>query len=133
MTLTQEIHRDLQAKGLMAYSYPRLRIGLDLDDTVYGHPGFFRALVDAMHAAGHKLICISAHGPAQWEPVDVPRLRALGIDASKIDPSGMTDWIGGYDRKADAIERLCDFAFDDNAEQLKPLTSKPIFTSPVGK
>jgi hypothetical protein len=38
-----------------------MRIGLDLDGTVYQYPEFFRDLIESFHAMGHEFFCTSSH------------------------------------------------------------------------
>jgi hypothetical protein len=103
-----------------------MKIGLDLDGTVYAHPAFFAELIRAMAAAGHKFYVISSHGRGEWEPEDVPRLEKLGVPASLIDPSLMHHTRHGElaikGRAADA----CDFVFDDDT-RLRQFTRTPVF------
>jgi hypothetical protein len=108
----------------------QLTIGIDLNGTVYGHPDFFRAFIEAMHAAGHRLVCISVHGKGQWEPNDKPQLRSLGIDPDKIDVSLMPERFQDYAAKLTVINQ-CDFCFDDHPEMFQHLTKVPIFKAPI--
>lgn len=98
-----------------------LRIGLDLDGTVYSHPGFFAELIESMSVRGHKFYCISSHGRSEWEVADVPRLTSLGVRADLISPELMHHERHGHLAiKGRAADR-CDLVFD-NDERLKEYT-----------
>lgn len=114
-----------------------MKIGLDLDHTVYGFPEFFRAFIPAMAAAGHTFYCTSNHKRSSWEPRHVPNLRKLGIDPDLIDPSLMHETQqflkgGGPQNKARMAD-CCDVVFDDHARHFQNLTKTPIFETPGDK
>ena len=107
-----------------------MNIGIDLDDTVYKYPEFFKELVEGLTSRGHKFFCTSAHSKSTWHSSDVPRLLALGIDVNKIDPSLLNEpAIQGGASKGRQADR-CDFVFDDHAAQIQPHTKTPIFRVP---
>jgi len=113
--------------------HAQLKIGVDLDHTVYGFPGFFVPFIAAMVEAGHKFYCTSNHLLRQW-PEDEKRLRALGIDPKNIDPSLMQT--GPVDEGAANKARMaehCDFVFDDAADRFQSLTKTPVFKCPFHK
>lgn len=102
-----------------------MKIGLDLDGTVYEYPEFFRALIDLFHSQGHEFYCTSSHGRGEW-PDDCKRLQALGIDADKISPALMYDNRHGDIRlKAKQADSL-DLVFDDDS-RVQALTPTPVF------
>jgi hypothetical protein len=114
----------------------QLTIGLDLDHTVYGFPEFFKPFIEAMTAAGHKIVCTSNHLRKNW-PKHCEKLRALGINPDLIDPS----LLYGKDRlpsrdgpshKGRMADR-CDFVFDDHADVFQQLTKTPVFKAPKEK
>lgn len=102
-----------------------MKIGLDLDGTVYAHPGFFAEMIRGMTALGHTFHCISSHARAEWESEDAPRLVRMGVPADLIDPSLMHPARHGEltikGRAADA----CDFVFDDDV-RLQQHTRTPV-------
>ena len=102
-----------------------MKIGLDLDGTVYLHPAFFADLISGMTLLGHTFFCISSHARSEWETSDVPRLMSLGIPTHLIDPSLMHHTRHGHlDIKGRACD-LCDVVFDDDA-RLKNHTKTPV-------
>lgn len=103
-----------------------LRIGLDLDGTVFAHPHFFAALIPAMHADGHRFFCISSHARAEWDQYDVPRLNNLGIPAGLIDPSLMHDTRHGDLSIKGKAANQCDYVFDDDV-RLQEYTVATVF------
>jgi hypothetical protein len=102
-----------------------MKIGLDLDGTVYAHPGFFAEMIHAFTAAGHTFFCISSHARAEW-PEDCERLAKRGVPHELIDPSLMNPTRHGElsikGRACDA----CDFVFDDDT-RLQGYTRTPVF------
>lgn len=115
-----------------------MKIGLDLDGTVYSHPQFFAAMIVAMHAQGHEFFCISSHGRWEWDATDrepecvtgtndVKRLSAVGIPAHLIDPRLMhVERHGHLSIKGQAADN-CDFVFDDDV-RLQQYTRTPVFS-----
>lgn len=105
-----------------------MKIGLDLDDTVYAYPEFFRELIESFHARGHTFFCTSGHARSEWER-DCEQLRMLGIDPDKISPELMyperNPHVHLKGRQADQM----DFVFDDDARVQKH-TATPVFCSP---
>lgn len=101
-----------------------MKIGLDLDGTVYAHPAFFTEMMNAM-SGKHQFLCISSHGRNEWED-DKKKLTALGIPADEIDPSLMHPArhgdLGIKGRAADQ----CDIVFDDDV-RLAQFTRTPVF------
>lgn len=108
-----------------------MKIGVDLDHTIYGFPEFFAAFIPAMTAAGHKFYCTSNHRRSQW-PQDCERLRILGIDPDLIDPSLMVENPDGAKEKGRMSDQL-DYTFDDHADHFQALTQTPIFKCPAEK
>lgn len=116
-----------------------MKIGLDLDGTVYAHPQFFAALVSAMSAAGHEFFCISSHGRHEWEK-DCERLRSLGVDPSLISPDMMYPQRHGDVSKKSAQADQLDVIFDDDFRvqlgtgtvQFAPLRGGNSFVTPKG-
>lgn len=113
-----------------------MRIGLDLDHTVYGFPEFFREFIPAMVARGHEIVCSSNHTIEQWHREDIERLTALGIDPGLFDTSLMprqpvtgTTKEKRQNHKAPLADQL-DIVFDDHADIFQPLTKTPVFKCP---
>lgn len=113
-----------------------MRIGLDLDGTLYAHPKFFAALIPAMHAAGHEFYCTSAHSRSNWDaagyqgqPPDRERLLALGIPAELIRPDILhQEPHGDLAIKGRACDQ-CDVVFDDDPDlqhHTKALVMRPM-------
>jgi hypothetical protein len=111
-----------------------LRIGFDLDQTIYGFPHLFREIIPALAKAGHKIYCTSNHSQQTWKETDEQRLRSLGIDPALFDISLMrqrgtnTD---GPANKARMAEHV-DLVFDD-FDVMNDLTKTPVFTCPHRK
>lgn len=117
-----------------------MRIGIDLDGTLYAYPRFFGELIRAMHARGHTWHCTSCHGIDRWHAEDVARLTALGVPVELIDPS----LLAPHDHCDLTVKgRACDqvdYVFDDNLELPKftktpiiaPLVPNPLYVSPNG-
>jgi hypothetical protein len=107
-----------------------VRIGLDLDDTVFAFPEFFRELVVSLSARGHHFFCTSGRGRSAWDTDIVPRLRALGIDPALIDPTLMTpERTPHVTDKARMADQL-DLVFDDDAGRIQRHTHTPVFFVP---
>jgi|GEM_PF-6126053 len=107
-----------------------MKIGLDLDGTVFAHPRFFAALIESMHHSGHLFFCTSSHARSEW-PNDCKRLRALGVNPDLIDPSLMHDRRHGDVRlKAKQADQL-DIVFDDDA-RIQEFTKTPIMSPMTG-
>ena len=91
----------------------KMRIGLDLDGTVYAHPAFFGAMIQAMAADGHTFFCTSSHGRDEWT-TDCIRLESLGIDPTLISPVLMSAHRhGNIALKSQQASQL-DAIFDDD-------------------
>lgn len=102
-----------------------MKIGLDLDGTVYAHPAFFAEMISAMSSAGHQLFCISSHGRHEWEETDVKRLTDLGVPAQLICPDLMNVVRhGDLAIKGHAADQ-CDIVFDDDV-RLANYTKTPV-------
>lgn len=108
-----------------------MKIGIDLDHTVYGFPVFFAAFIEAMSAAGHQFYCTSNHPRSEW-PKDKVRLIKLGIDPNLIDPSLMVEEPDGAKHKA-AVTDQVDVNFDDHADHFQHLCKNPVFKTPAEK
>lgn len=103
-----------------------MKIGLDLDGTVYSFPAFFAAFICAMNPQGHKFYCTSSHGRDEW-PQDLERLFKLGIQGDLIDPSLMHhERHGDLAIKGKAAD-YCDVVFDDDV-RLASYTRTPVFS-----
>lgn len=113
-----------------------MKIGLDLDHTIYGFPEFFKEFIPAMAARGHVFYCTSNHTQEQWNREDVSRLREIGIDPDMIDTSLMPisdpsgDDLTRRTKHKSEISVSCDVIFDDHADLIQPLTKTPIFKVP---
>lgn len=110
-----------------------MRIGLDLDGTVYGFPKIFREIILAHLWAGHRLYCTSNHLRKEWES-DKRRLRVLGIPADRIDPRLMRvepfrDGVEGARHKAWMADKM-DLVYDDDAVHFQHLTKTPVMKVP---
>ena len=90
-----------------------MKIGLDLDGTVYAHPLFFAAMIESMSEAGHTFYCISSHGRDEW-PEDCKRLLAHGINPDRISPEMMYDNRHGSVQKKGGQANRLDVIFDDD-------------------
>lgn len=111
-----------------------MKIGVDLDHTVYGFPEFFRAFIPAMVAAGHEVYCTSNHARGRWENRDRSILQSMGIDPDLINPQYLPDKpVNGPDRhwvhKAPVADQM-DVVFDDHAKRIQPHTNTPVFGVP---
>lgn len=102
-----------------------MKIGLDLDGTVYQYPDFFRDLIESFHAMGHQFFCTSSHARSEW-PEDCQRLQAIGIDPDKIIPDMMyPERHGHVHLKGKQADQL-DLVFDDDA-RVQGFTRTPVF------
>lgn len=102
-----------------------MKIGLDLDGTVYEYPEFFRDLIETFHALGHRFFCTSSHARSEW-PEDCERLKKHGIDPDKISPDLMYHHRHGHIHlKAKQADQL-DIVFDDDV-RIQSLTKTPVF------
>lgn len=108
-----------------------MKIGVDLDQTVYGFPEFFGPFITIMSASGHKFYCTSNHNKSQWID-DERRLRKLGINPDLIDPSLMFENPEGAKEKAWMSDQV-DITFDDHADHFQQLTTTPVFRCPGEK
>lgn len=110
-----------------------MKIGLDLDQTIYGFPEFFKVFIDAMHNAGHELFITSNHIRPRWENEDCPKLVRLGIDTTKLNPelmqTGPED--EGVKHKV-KMSQYVDYMFDD-MQNFNSLTNTVIFQCPFQK
>ena len=103
-----------------------MRIGLDLDGTLYSHPEFFAELIAALSSRGHTFYCISSHARSDWDATDMSRLQAMGVPAQLIDPSLMhPERHGELSIKGRAADK-CDLVFDDDV-RLQSHTRTPVF------
>ena len=105
-----------------------MKIGLDLDGTVYGYPEFFKEFIPAMVARGHQFFCTSAHGLDVW-PQDCERLRALGIDPDMISPSLMFPLSHTELSKKGWQASQLDLIFEDDP-RVQKFTRTPVFALP---
>lgn len=112
-----------------------MKIGVDLDHTVYGFPEFFREFIPAMAARGHQFFCTSGHTRDRWER-DRELLAEIGIDADLINPCHMPETpargetIELRQRQKASVAGLMDLVFDDHADFIQPHTTTPIFRCP---
>lgn len=94
-------------------SMKKLKIGIDLDGTVYSNPDFFGAMITSMHKDGHEFYCISSHAKSDWDQ-DQRKLKLLGINPDLISSEMMYDERHGHIHlKAKQADKL-DFIFDDD-------------------
>ena len=108
-----------------------MKIGLDLDGTLYAHPKFFSAMIDAMSEKGHTFHCISSHSKQQFRDHDYQKLKDLGINSDLIDPSLMYHMQhGDLNIKGQAASQ-CDIVFDDDV-RLAQYTKTPVL-SPIAQ
>lgn len=112
-----------------------MRIGIDLDQCVFGFPAFFAAMINAMLNAGHTFLVTSNHFMDKREE-DKQKLQEIGIDPEKLDWSLMPDVapVEGFDGPQHKrwMADQCDYIFDDFA-RLNQLTMRPVFVVPAGK
>lgn len=100
-----------------------MKIGLDLDGTVYSYPEFFKRLIEGCR--GIQFYCISSHGRNEWSD-DMTRLNEMGIPAYEISPLLMHhERHGDLSIKGKAADK-CDIVFDDDI-RLKDYTKTPVF------
>ncbi len=109
-----------------------MKIGLDLDGTVYTHPEFFKELVHSMSAQGHEFYCISSHSKTQWFELDVPRLKNLGFNTDLINPELMHHVQHGDIFLKGQMCNNMDYVFDDDLNLLHT-TKAQVFTSYHGR
>lgn len=106
-----------------------MKIGIDLDDTLYKYPEFFKMLMQGTA----EFYCTSGHTIQQFEAEDRQRLTELGFDVDKLDLSLLADGdhggLSGKEWKAKIASQL-DFVFDNHADVFQPLTKTPIFKVP---
>lgn len=102
-----------------------MKIGLDLDGTVYAYPDFFRDLINSFSVLGHQFFCTSGHPRSEW-PADCERLLALGINSDLISPDMMYSERNTHVHlKAKQADQL-DLVFDDDG-RIQTMTSTPVF------
>jgi len=107
----------------------QMKIGINLDNTVYSHPAFFAALIESMSGQGHRFFCTSSHARSEW-PNDCVRLQSLGIDSDLISPDMMYEEShGSLAQKGLQADKL-DIMFDDDG-RIQMFTSTPVFCPPV--
>lgn len=107
-----------------------MKIGLDLDGTVFAHPVFFAAMIESMANDGHQFFCTSSHARSEW-PQDCERLERLGVNHKLIDPSLMyIQRHGDVRKKAKQADQL-DIVFDDDA-RIQEFTKTPIMAPMIG-
>ena len=104
----------------------KMKIGLDLDGTVYSYPAFFADMIRGMVPLGHVFFSISSHGRSEWDTTDVPRLLAMGVPAELIDPSLMHQERHGDLKIKGLAADKCDLVFDDD-KRLQSFTQTPVF------
>jgi len=98
-----------------------MKIGIDLDGTLYQHPVFFCELIRGMTKLGHKFLCISSHARSEWDANDKKQFEYIGaLDVwEMIDPSPMNHKRhGSLEIKGKACNQ-CDFVFDDDIRLTK--------------
>lgn len=107
-----------------------MKIGLDLDGTVYKFPQFFARLIESMSAMGHEFYSISSHSRQEFDHDDRKRLDDLGVPEHLISSELMNKTRhGDLCIKGMAADK-CDIVFDDDP-RLKDYTSTPVFV-PMG-
>ena len=105
-----------------------MKIGLDLDGTVYGFPEFFKEFIPAMVARGHQFFCTSAHGRDVWH-LDCERLREMGIDPDMISPDVMHPTSHTHLHIKGQQADMMDFVFEDDP-RVQRSTNTPVFALP---
>lgn len=114
-----------------------MRIGLDLDRTVYGYPHFFAEFIPAMVARGHQILCTSNHLKIVFENEDRQRLESIGIDPDIIDisllstePRNGKPTVAADPQQKKKMYDTLDLGFDDLAHKIQEQTQTPIFSTP---
>ena len=111
----------------------QMKIGLDLDDTVYQFPEFFKKL---MELEGVEFFVTSGHTLEDFLKYDCPHLDQLGFDVKNLNASLLVSSTEQYEQmtgakfKAQLADQL-DYVFDNHADIFQKLTKTPIFKVPV--
>ena len=113
-----------------------MKIGLDLDGTLYGFPEFFKAMIDSMTKDGHEFFCTSNWKRSKWE-WHKKKIAHLGINPDLISPELLDSKQhflrkDGPKNKARMADQL-DIVFDDHADHIQHLTKTPIMKCPGKK
>ena len=113
-----------------------MKIGLDLDGTLYGFPEFFKAMIESMVKDGHKFYCASNWKRSKWE-WHKKKIAHLGINPDLISPELLDSKQhflrkDGPKNKARMADQL-DVVFDDHADHIQHLTKTPIMKCPGKK
>ena len=105
-----------------------MKIGIDLDGTLYAYPEFFRELIVSLRSRGHFFFCTSGHLRREWDSSDRGRLLDLGVHPDWIDPCLLAaePQPDGPIFKASIADQL-DLVFDEDAPAFQRLTRTPIF------
>ena len=115
-----------------------MKIGLDLDGTIYGFPEFFREFIPAMIAQGHEIYCSSIHTQEQWKNNDPQKLQKLGINPNMINSSLLPNYFIPKSKEQlrakykGTIADSLDIVFDDDPK-IQQYTKTPIFKCPKKK
>jgi len=115
-----------------------MKIGLDLDGTLYGFPKFFKAMIESMVRDGHEFFCTSNWQRSKWD-WHRKKIAYLDIDPDLISPELLDNERhflrkDGPQNKARMAD-LLDIVFDDHADHIQHLTATPIMKCPakIGK
>lgn len=92
----------------------RLRVGIDLDDTITAAPGVFSLLAGAMIAAGHEVHIVTYRPDSSVELIGED-LKSLGVPWTHIHhPTGFGEAAAAWKRSIAQREQL-DLLIDDDA------------------
>jgi len=105
-----------------------MKIGLDLDGTLYSFPEFFIPFIKQMSAVGWQFFCTSSHARSEWEK-DIIRLGKMGYEPDLIDPAMMYDHRHGDIKLKAKQADLLDMVFDDDG-RVQQFTTTPIMCPP---
>lgn len=109
----------------------KLKIGVDLDNTLFGFPGFFVPFVQVMHAFGHDIYCTSNRTIERWNRDYRDKVASIGLNPDLLDVSLLQS---GKDRGMSNKIRMAkglDVVFDDL--DFNDRTDTPVFVCPINK
>lgn len=109
-----------------------MKIGFDLDGTLYQFPDIFKKLCEALHGFRHDLYIVSNHSSEAWQ-ADSERLAKMGFDPRWFDISLLSPAEGDatVGRKKALMADKMDMVFDDMNVNFQYLTNTPVFKVPV--
>jgi hypothetical protein len=112
-----------------------MRIGIDLDQCVFGFPEFFELMINCMLENPNVSFHVTSnHFPDRVES-DKQKLTEIGIDPNRLDwslmPQEQTENFDGVQHKKQMADS-CDICFDDFVK-LNQFTETPVFVAPNGK